>query len=205
MKKIRLHYFFTVLMAAMLSVCFVSCGDDDSDNGSGVSGGLYGWYIDMNNVAKLSDFNEINTAINNHELLSSYSYGGERHNYYAEYDLFVDSEGRYGDFDAHFGRLRFSIHSMCIAIQIVDDSTIKDYIGSLYAEGKGSGDMLYKINAGSIFGNMAYYGTPVYKTYTKMGDKLYLADGTIYTITSDGLVKDGESTTMKKYNPSIRY
>lgn len=180
-----------------------SCGSDD-DGGKGNTNGLYGWYINKSSVAKASDFDKINTAIANHELLTSYYYGGEYHNYYATRDLFIDDDGSYSDSHANFGKLRFSVPSQCHAIQIVNDNTIKVYYAWLYVDGKGTGDAVYRIYAGSVFGNMTYYGMPTYKTYTRMDDKLFLLDGTIYTITANGLVMDGSSEVMEKYDPSIR-
>lgn len=193
--------FFGMMLLAMSMLFASSCKKD-------VSGGLTGWYADLSYPAKQSDFNEINMAIINHELLKSYYYSGEYHNYYATYDLFVDSDGYYSDSDPHCGRLRFSINNAFSAIQIVDGSTLKYFGGGLYVEGGyGTSGMepFYKLYAGSIFGNMAYYGTPIYYTYVKSDNKIMVSNGDIYTITNGGLVKDGSSTVLDKYDPSKRY
>lgn len=103
-----LRFIGMLLCAIMLSASASSCGDDEKGGGGK---GLRGYYTDLSYVAKQSDFNEINEAINNHELLKSYTYGGERHNYYATKDLFLDSEGGFDDTNPNCGRLRFSINS----------------------------------------------------------------------------------------------
>ena len=170
---------------------------------NGLGSGLQGWYTDLSKPAKTSDFNEINTAINNHELLMSYSYSN---NYYATYDLFIDDD--YGNFycsAAYFGRLRNSVNCIIWAIQIVDNSTLKIYSGVLYPEG-GTGtsgkESFYRLYAGSIFGNMAYYASPVNYTYVKSDNKIVVSNGDIYTVSDGTLIKDGSSTVLSKYDPS---
>lgn len=174
----------------------------------GVSKGLKGWYTELSEPAKQSDFNEINTAINNHELLKSYHYGGEYHNYYATYDLFISDDGMYSDSSPQCGRLRFSINNAISVIQIVDGSTMKVYYPWLYVEGASGTngmDAVYKLYSGSVFGNMAYYDTPTYYTYVKSDNKIVVSNGDIYTITEEGLIKDGSSTILSKYDPTKRY
>lgn len=195
---------FAVLSLSLLLCSFVlaSCGDDGTEG----TKGLKGWYIDLNNVAKASDFDKLNEAIRNNEVLSSYSYGGQRHDYVASRDLFI-VDGRYNDTNAYFGRLRYSIDMVVNAIHVVDDSTMAMYNAWLYEDGAGSGEEVYKLYAGSIFGNMTYYcSSPVYYTYVKADNKLIVSNGDIYTVTSGGgLIADGSSALMSKYDPSKRY
>jgi len=191
MKK---NLFLGLLLCSMFM--FSSCEND------GLGTGLTGYYTDLSYVAKTQDFNEINEAINNNELLSSYKYGGERHNYYATYDLFIE-DGRYSDSNAHFGRLRFSINYPIIVIQIVDKSTIKIYNPMLYKEGYGDGEDVYKLYAGPIFGNLVYNDEPSYYTYTYIAtNKIALSNGDIYTIVDGGLIEDGSSNILSKYDPT---
>lgn len=189
---------FSILLFVLAMLFATSCKKEGA--------GLQGWYTDLSKPAQQSDFNEINTAINNHELLSSY---GSGNNYYATYDLFIDDDyGNYYDGAAYFGRLRNAVNKIIWAIQIVDESTLKIYSGALYPEGGyGTNGMeaFYKLYAGSIFGNMAYYATPVYYTYVKSDNKIVITNGDIYTITSDGLIKDGSSMQLSKYDPAKQF
>lgn len=198
----KIYNLLSALLVVMLSAGVASCGSDDED--SPVSKGLQGWYTDLSEVAKQSDFTEFNTAINSNEVLSSYYYGGQRHNYVASYSLFVDSStGFFSDTSSNLGRLRFKIQSTISAIRIVDDNTLLDYGGELYAYGKNTTEeLIYKFYAGPIFQNMAYYGTPTYKTFTRIDNKLILSDGTVYTVVDGGLIKDGGSVKMSKYDPT---
>ena len=197
----------SLFMATLIAVAMVtatSCSKDGGSNNNGTGSGLTGWYADLSLTAKQSDFNAINTAINNHELLTSYTYN----KYYATYDLFIGSDGLYRDSDPHFGRLRFSINYPLLFIHIIDDSTLQMGSGMLYVE-DGSGtysyDMLYKLYAGPIFENMAYYGRLNYYTYVKTDNKIIVSNGDIYTVTNSGLIQDGTSSLLSKYDPSKRY
>ena len=193
----------TIIMVVMLSVGLSSCGNND--DGDGASSGLKGWYTDLSKVAKQSDFEEINKAIDNNEVLSSYRYGGQIHYHYATRDEFIDSNGCYNDSKASFGRLRFSIFTPIEAIHIVDGNTLLDYNATLYEDGRGPGDAVYRLNAGRIFGNMTYYATPINRTYTILEDKLIVSNGDIYTIVDNGLIPDGSSRRWSKYDPNKRY
>lgn len=192
-----LRFIGMLLCAVILSVSATSCGDDENGGGKG----LRGYYTDLSCVAKQSDFNEINEAINNNELLASYKYGGEWHNYYATKGLFIESDGRFSDFDANCGRLRFTITCQINVIRIVDDNTLYVYYAWLYEEGRGSGDVVYKIYAGPIFGNMAYREKPTIYSYVVVDNKLIVSNGDIYTISGNTIRKDGSSSILTKYNP----
>lgn len=190
--------FFFIVIAAGLS----SCEEDKK------GGGLTGWYTDISEPAKASDFNEINQAIYDQEVLSSYYYGGSRHNYVASRDLFFYNDGMYSDIDAYFGRLRFKIKSQIESIHIIDDSTLVKYFANLYEDGAYGADgmdAVYRIYAGPVFGNMAYYDSGSYYTYVVAENKLIVSNGDIYTIVDGSLIKDGSSTRMSKYNPNERY
>jgi len=191
------------MMVAMVSLSISSCGNDD-DDGGGTGSGLKGWYTNLNDVAKQSDFNKLNEAINNGEVLSSYRYGGQTHTYVASRDLFIDSDGMYNDSDAYFGRLRFSIQTLINAIRIVDDHTLVFYVAWLYEDGASSDDVIYKLYAGSIFGNMTYYGSGSYYTYVKVENKIVVSNGDIYTVIDGGLILDGSSEKWSKYDPNKR-
>jgi len=191
----KIKYLASTLLLIVMGFMFVACSDSDSD--SSRNGGLKGWYLDFSSVAKQSDFNEINKAIRNKEVLKSYKYN----EYVASRDLFINSDGSYSDTDPHCGRLRFSIQSWINVVRILDDQTLVFYIGYLYEDGASNNEALYTFYAGSIFGNMTYYGTPTYYTYAKVGNKLIVSNGDIYTVTSGGLIKDGSSALWSKYDP----
>lgn len=192
---------FLLLPIFALGLCVTSCGDDEE----AVNDGLRGWYTNLNAVAEKSDFDEINEAIYNGELLSSYKYGGERHDYIAFRSLFIDGDGHYNDTSAYFGRLRFSIQSFINVIHIIDSSTLLFYIAHLCEDGASSADAVYKLYAGPVFRYMTYYGTPSYYTYTRVDNKIIVSNGDIYTVANGGLIKDGGSSKWSKYDPSKVY
>ena len=204
-KKTVWLYCWGILLFVLSCAAFVSCSDKDKEDDDSKEGGIKGWYTNLNLVAKQSDFNVINQAINNNEVLSSYKYGGVTHTYVASRNLFIDNDGRYSDSNAHFGRLRFSIQTPINVIRIVDDNSLLFYSGWLYEDGASSDDAIYKIYAGSIFGNMTYYGTPTYYTYARIDNKIILSNGDIYTIIDGDLIKDGSSGRWSKYDPNKRY
>lgn len=194
----KIKHLASTLVLIVMGFMFATCSDSDSD--SSRNDGLKGWYLDMNSVAKEADFDEINKAIRNKEVLTSYKYN----EYVASRDLFINSDGSYSDSDSHFGRLRFSIDFLINVVRIIDDQTLAFYIGYLYEDGASNNEALYTFYAGSIFGNMTYYGTPTYYTYAKVGNKLIVSNGDIYTVTSNGLIKDGSSALWSKYDPQKR-
>lgn len=196
-KKKNLWRLMPIMMAAIAIIGLSSC-EKLSEGGQG---SLTGWYTDLSQVAKQSDFNAINEAIDNEEVLSSYRTG----KYIASYDLFIGSDGQYNDSAASFGRLRFTIPTVINTIRIVDSNTLIFYVGYLYVDGRGYGDAVYKLYAGRIFGNMAYYGSPTYYTYAKADNKILVSNGDIYTIVDGGLIKDGGSSRLSKYDPTQRH
>ncbi|MBO5750403.1 MAG: hypothetical protein J6R36_05605, partial [Bacteroidaceae bacterium] len=162
------------------------------------------------NVANAADFEVINEAIRNEELLYSI-----RNDYVASKKLFLSyysdhfQPGQYYDGENYFGRLRFTIDPYITAINIIDNSTIIYYYSSwLWEEGrckeKGN-EIVCKIYAGPIFGNMAYYGSPTYYTYQKVENKIIVTNGDIFTITSSGLIQDGTTSVWSKYDRNKRY
>lgn len=186
----------TIITVTIVCICFMSCSSDDNDNDKGLSG----YFTDLSYVANQYDFEEINEAIYNNELLSSYTYGGQTHNYFASRDLFIASDGMFTDYQAQLGRLRFSIASQITVIRIVDNNTLYIYYADLYEEGCGNGDTVYKLYAGPIFGNMIYCGVPTIYTYTIVDNKLVVSNGDIYTISGNTIRKDGNSSILTKYN-----
>ena len=202
MKKLKYLQRFFMLLFTGFALCAVQACGNDEKNEQGTTNGLKGWYTDLSSVAKESDFNEINKAIHNHEVLSSYRYDGEIHEYVASRDLFFNDDGYYNDYESYFGRLRFSITSQITVIHILDEQTLQVYYASLYETGTSKEDAVYSFYAGPIFGNMTYYGSPSYYTFFRVDNKLILSNGDIYTVTSSGLIKDGDTTLLSKYDPA---
>lgn len=193
MKK---NLFLGLLLCSMFM--FSSCEDEGLTGSTGK--GLVGYYTKFDWVAQTSDFDEINEAINNHELLADYGKYGK---YYATYDLFIDEDGCFSTSDNHCGRLRFSVDNFINVIRILDSNTLLFYSASLYVDGMGEGDELYKLYAGPIFGNLTYKDTPSYYTYTVIdNNKIVVSNGDIYTIVDGGLIKDGSSSIWSKYDPT---
>jgi hypothetical protein len=181
---------------------FSSCEND------GLGKGLTGYYTDLSAVAKASNFNEINEAINNNELLYVFDFTMRPDEYYyATKELFL-RDGRWWDCEHHHGRFRFYIKSeLYPVIHIIDKNTIavQGSSCSLFLEGYGDGEPVYKFYAGPIFGNMEYVtaGSWNYYTYTYIADnKIAVSNGDIYTIVDGGLRKDGSSSILNKYDPT---
>ena len=193
MKK---NLFLGLLLCSMFM--FSSCEDEGLTGSTGK--GLVGYYARLDWVAQSSDFDEINEAINNHELLEDYGKYGK---YYATYDLFIDEYGCFTTSGQNCGRLRFSVDDVINVIRILDSNTLLFYVAWLYVDGMGEGDELYKLYAGPIFGNLTYKGTPSYYTYTVVdNNKIVVSNGDIYTIVDGGLIKDGSSSIWSKYDPT---
>ena len=199
MKK---NLFLGLLVCSMFM--FSSC--ENNDLGDGVTGkGLVGYYLDLTTVAKTSDFDEINKAINNREVLVEKS--KYRDEVIATYSLFIEN-GMWNDSDHAHGRFRFYIKNPIPPVmRIIDKNTIAVQGSScfLHLEGCGNGEPVYKFYAGPIFGNMEYVtaGSWNYYTYTYIADnKIAVSNGDIYTIVDGGLIKDGSSGILSKYDPT---
>ena len=191
MKK---NLFLGLLLCSMFM--FSSCEDEGLTGSTGK--GLVGYYTRFDWVAQTSDFDEINEAINNHELLEDYGHK----KYYATYDLFINEEGWFTTSGQNCGRLRFSVDGDWINfIRILDSNTLLFYAAHLYIDGMGEGDELYKLYAGPIFGNLTYKDTPSYYTVVD-NNKIVVSIGDIYTIVYGGLIKDGSSSIWSKYDPT---
>ena len=197
-----------LLFTAMCCGGFISCSKSDDKS----SNGLIGWYRNDSRIATTSDFDRINQAIENHELLSSYKYGGERHDYYATRDLFFDEDGRWQSSDAYYGVCRFIPDDApwIQPMRIVNNNTLEYYYSAdLWDPDYVPNDALIhgRVYAGEYIGDLVYYceGIDPYSTYTyiREGNKIIVTNGDIYTICEDGsLIKDGSSYKLNKYTPS---
>lgn len=205
-KHLLLSKILGIFAIVTLYFCLFSCGDDDSKGNSGNSsgGGLIGWYGSLNTAAKSSDFYELNKAIEAKEVLYA--------NHIASADLFFFSDGLWNDTEWAHGRFRFFLSKTnktgpFRAVHIINDNSLALYDACLCAKGSSSyGEAVYTFYAGYYFKDLAYYDTPSYYTYTKIDNKIYIPQaGTIFTITGNGLVEDGSSSVLTKYDPSKTY
>lgn len=200
----KTNKFLSILSILVMALCtmnsFCSCSSDDDKNNP--DSGIKGWYVDKSSLAKSSDFIKINSAINSGEILWQF----RTTKVVATKSLFIQSDGAYTDSDATFGKLRFSVNNFITVYRIIDDNSIARYDGQLYetnASGSRGKEKLYTFNAGSIFGSLTYYGSPTYYTYVRTDNKIVTTNGDVFTITSTGgLIKDGTSTNLSKYNPN---
>ena len=200
----ELKVFAMVLWLALTSVCLVSCGGDDDEPNLGT--GLIGWYICKSDGAVETDFDPINVAIENDELLYETRYN----EYYASRDLFFHDNGMWHDTEHKHGRFRFLIDSQVHVIRIIDDTTLVEYYAWLYEKGASGAkgmDVVYKIYAGSIFGELNYCDDSKIMSYVKVDNKIVTSEGTILTIMNGGLVEEGSSMSniMEKYDPTEIY
>ena len=192
---------FALLVLAL--VCgansFTSCGNDADD-----IDGSSGWYTVVSQIATSSDFAAITTAVNNHELLTSYS----SKKYYAAYDLFFTDDGMFTCSASHFGKYRFSVTTYNNVYHFVNSNTVVIYHAYAYksgATGTSGKDVVIRTYAGSVFGNLDYCATGNTYTYYKSNNKIYISNGDIMTISGSYLIPDGSSTKYSQYNPSNRF
>lgn len=193
----------SLVLAASLTACTAlidGLGDMEGD-------GLVGYYTKLDKLAKTSQFNRINQAIADNEVLSSYSSG----KYYATRKLFFESDGRWDSSAARFGACRYmpenssSVSTYKIdVIEIVNKNTLIKYGAWLWDPDKVSSGTktLGSVYGGRYIGDLVYavYHEYTY-TYSRLDNKLFLSNGDIYTIVDGGLVKDGSSGVLGRYNP----
>lgn len=196
--------FFIFLLCACLTCCTMASCDKMGGNS------LIGWYTDLSEVATTAGFERINQAIDNHERIYT---TGLSNNYdrYATRDLFFE-DGRWFSYKPYHGTCRFlpDPGGNIFAIHIIDKNTLIYYRNaSLYDPDyvPASAEIVGKVYGGRNIGPLVYYdatGTS-YQTYTKYDNKLVVSNGDVYTVTSSGLIKDGSSSLMSKYDPSKEF
>lgn len=190
---------YILLTSLFLSAC---------DNGSLNRSNLFGYYTDLTAVARTSEFDRINKAIDDHECI--YTTGlSHKYDVYATPEIFFDSDGMWNSGDAHYGTCRFIPKGNPYnGFQIIDSSTIIFYIAWLWDPHRvpAGYEVVGRVYAGKYFGELVYCSNQMsYHTYTKVDNKLFLTNGDIFTITSSGLIKDGSSKVLSKYDPSKRF
>lgn len=148
----------------LMIVVLSSCSNESEES---TFKGMKGWYVNLKSVARTSDFNRINQAIEDNELLADY-----RHvDYYATRDLFFDEYGRWSSTAAHYGACRFQPEGYLInVVEIINDNTLRFHGAWLW-------DPAYVPNDAEIIG--AVYGGK------EIGDLVYVSEDPIvysYTI-----------------------
>lgn len=193
--------FKQVACAVAVLMLLSACGKEERSGSS-----LNGWYTDLSSVARTDSFNRINQAIANHECIYTTGYS-HAYDYYATPELFFYYNGMWRSSDSHYGTCRFlpSPGVQITVINIVNDNTMVLYYADLWDPDTLSGNagIVGKVYAGPYFGELVYYDdSPSYYSYVLVDNKLVVSNGDIYTITSNGLIKDGTSKLLSKYDPS---
>lgn len=184
----------SLIIFCICSLTFGGCGLLDELGLSSIPSGMY--YC-PDDIAVPSDFTEINTAINNNELIYKTPYG--TYKTYATVDLFIRDDGSWDDFDAHHGRFRFSIKSQAKFIKVKNSSTVNIYYGWLYKDGTGNGgDKLHEVNVANPIGKLAYYDTPMTYSYVFDGSRMTLDNGDVYIYEDGALIPSGSNKRFVK-------
>lgn len=212
--KLLLVFFVALFTTIAISSC--DKDDDGSDSGSGisVSGTWYATQESINHITlNKTDFQKIEEAIEKHDLL--YTMYIDRNNtreYYAEKNMFVLDDGSFNTNNNLAGYLRNTITFHHSSVRIVNSNTLANCSISLYVDEnmKENHTATYKkvasVYQGSIFKSVsAYVYYESYYTYAKSGNKIIVSNGDIYTVTDSGLIKDGSSDIMVKYDPTKIY
>lgn len=196
--------FFLFASLVIGCVMFTSCGDDGGDGGDD----LTGYYVNTESLADVLQFSRINTAISNNELLKSYSSA----KYYATRSLFFFDNGMWYSSNAHHGACRYMPKNskgqstyLINVVQIVNKNTLAFYVANLWDPDKVpyDADILGSVYAGSNIGDLVYASTSksIY-SFAMVDGKLIVSNGDIYSVVNGGLIKDGTSGIMRKYNPN---
>lgn len=195
-----------LLLMAVMSLCLTACSDDEYEgpNRNGSVATKEEWYVAPPGFATISDFAELNEAIDNHEKLSDYGKYGV---HYAEVDEFLNEDGSFGDSNAGLGRLRFGMkRGQVRMLHIIDDMTAELVHADLFVDtGKknaNGANRYWYFNAGRHFGNMAYY---YYFSdvllYTKKGNTYIFSNGDVLIKKSAGL--QGNDGIWERFTPKF--
>ena len=189
----KIFAMMSAVMAVMMSLSFVSCGDDDGDSGSD-NGLVGGWYFQSVGL----DFSDL--YVKGHTV-------DEHFNIFDGYDDPWGSGIAYRDIP------------FIAVIHIIDENNLVKYTSmNLYKKGAErvrNSMMLYQFTAGPL-GTLAFYevtNEAWYYSYTREGNiiNVYLGkdddgkdDYLKLSIMSDGLVESGKDKWVK-YDPSVLY
>lgn len=186
----------------LMIVVLSSCSNESEES---TFKGMKGWYVNLKSVARTSDFNRINQAIEDNELLADY-----RHvDYYATRDLFFDEYGRWSCTAAHYGACRFQPEGYLInVVEIINDNTLRFHGAWLWdpAYVPNDAEIIGAVYGGKEIGDLVYVSEdPIVYSYTILENKIIVSNGDIYTFGEGYLIKDGSSVTMTKYNPNEKF
>ena len=190
MNKRIMFWSLAIMSALTISMCFVSC-DDDDDSKSGYKGKWYSARINEESI-KVEKSDKQNT------LREKIQEGFTKTSDYFESDgLF---KWPYRD-DPNLIELHQYAQSYEVCIHFINSNTLEvfytDYdmaykLGSSGASGK---LLLYSIDLGSVVGKVgqyAYGSSGTAYTYEKIDNKIYVPLwGEIFTIIGDDLLRDG--------------
>lgn len=204
MKRIAVFFESVLILACIctLSAC------DSSFNVSGYSSnGLRGYYCTL--PPTKGDFATLNNAYASNALVYNVTVGNRTIKHYAqELSYMSGNEGFWSTSDASYGSIRFLPGGEQIAVyHFIDESTLRFGYAWMYHSGYSpSGkEKVASTYSGPIWKTLNFWADMVYKTYVKEGKKVIISDGTILTITDDGLIKDGSSELIKPYSPNVSF
>ena len=189
-----------LILAAMALPTILACGGSDSDgddnhgnDGGGVSNSAVGWYVEggKDDIAKILD---LYTYDNCYWDINS---NGELVNYKR---IFTNT-GVKTEFQFNFST---SAENWDV-LNIVDKNTIVRYRANVYfsnARSMSDKTKLYTFGYNGLAYLLALYPYQSwYYTYWIDDGKLYTTEPSIFTITSNGLIRDGSSKVYVKYDP----
>lgn len=192
-----------VLVCAI--TCMTACEEEEKRDEPRMPQIQSNYYTDIDLSGTADDFATINNAIKNNILIYSTGYSHNFDHYAAEMDYFFGN-GMWTTSDSSYGKLRFlpSNGQNMSVIKFVDESSLVEFHGSLWDPDRvpKNYEIIGKIYTGEVFGTLLYCAEPYYYTYVKMGNKIIVSNGDLYTQTDSGLIKDGTSRPYIQYDPN---
>ena len=201
-----------IILSALAAITVLSCTKGSYD-GDGTPDGLPGWYGCK--IEDASAFKDASEAIMSLSLFTAGRYSGRvsGQSYVLQRSDYFDESGEYKpklynttpDYS-------MDIESYANFIQIVDNNTLIKYSAQLFLAGSSSTKgkkVLYRFNAGPVFGELVYCATSdgQFYTYASDGSKIITSDGDIFTVSGKMLIRDGDSVSQayNKFNPDHVY
>ena len=194
MKKIKIWSMMMLMILPLMTSCGGSDDDDNHDNGGGGdSNSAVGWYLEggKSDITTVLDFYTHDNCywdVNSNGELVNYKY------------IFAD-KGLKSEFQFNFSTSNYTWD----VLNIVNNNTIVRYRANVYSSKAGpmpGKTQLYTFGYEGLGYLLSLYSYQSwYYTYWIDDGKLYTSEPSIFTITSNGLIRDGSSKLYVKYNP----